>query len=1046
MNAPNPVNQTTALFCQSQSDGRIAPAWSQAREAELRGHFEVGLTIADRYRLQDLLGDGAMGRVFLARDLRLDRPVAVKVVLHNRDVENLEAILQREARLGASLSHPGIAAVYDFGFHDGKSFTVFEYIEGETLRSLLHRRGKLPLDEALPIIRDLAAALDFAHARGVVHRDLKPENICLTRGGEFKILDLGLARDIAHDVETGTYSGTPAYSSPEQAECRMTDGKSDQYALGLIVFEMLSGRQAFSATDPWQLLRQQIEAPPPRIRDLLGDFPDRAERVLLRALHKQRAERFATCQEFAQDLASGVRAGSSRHVVSTSVEDRIGFYLAHVAEESLLARNLAHALRQQKYSTWYYGRDALPGIPFTTQSRKAIERSQAMVLLVSHPALRSRDFERELEYAYDIGRPLLPLLIDLSREEFEELAPAWRRMLGISPIVEFRRAEGMASLMSRLAGAAESLSIPKSAELADAGLPAAVRCSGPIWATDANQIDIHDLDRVLFRNETIDDFLSRKHRHFVSASKGFGKTLLLTYKRRQLALAGDASAVTLVPEGRPYLDFMSEMRSLSANYEKPLSDLSTTKRLWSAAFRISALSHYPGVIQAEDEVELRAFPTRMQGWLRGGKIQPTVVFKEATALRVSELNQWIDRTENFLDQKMRQIHGATCFFVDKVDQAIRHLSRDAWIAIQAGLIEAAWEMMNANSHLKIYATIRQEAFSNYESDIKSNLFAATTSLNYTDEEIHALLDQLARCYEGCDSFTDFLGLNVLRHGRRPIPEDSFQYVRRHTCGRPRDLVAIASEISSKRSRMSERRLREVVQQTSSHVVVANIFEEVRVFLSCLDDRESRMRFLAAIPGNILEKRDAIRVCEQFNGLEAGTLTHFGEDSSEIFHPFRDLYFAGLLGVVESDLEHGVQRQRFRRPHDSLAQANSELPASDVFFLHPALDTFIRSQRTRTRFIQCQHIPVGDGLAWEPYDVKVLQIEKHLAMVNHRTFIELTHQVVKRIQALLKSRKPSFARLEIESSHEWQSLGSHEDDPSCGDVLIWLHAFLEELDD
>ena len=116
--------------------------------------------------------------------------------------------------------------------------------------------------------------------------------------------------------------------------------------------------------------------------------------------------------------------------------------------------------------------------------------------------------------------------------------------------------------------------------------------------------------------------------------------------------------------------------------------------------------------------------------------------------------------------------------------------------------------MNANSHLKIYASIRQEAFTNYRSDIKANLFAATTSLNYSDEDLHGLLDQLARCYEGCSSFADFLGLNVIRHGRRPAPEDSFRYVRRHTCGRPRDLVAIASPRNEENVRQEARALLE----------------------------------------------------------------------------------------------------------------------------------------------------------------------------------------------------------------------------------------------
>jgi serine/threonine protein kinase len=972
----NQMFASTLLFCRSHEDGTIGPDWNNAREPELQGQFEVGLTVADRYFLQEELGDGAMGRVFLAKDLRLDRPVAMKVVSHRRHgTTDFEAVLQREAKLGANLNHRGIAAVYDFGFHDNKSYTIFEYVEGETLRAILLRRRKFPLHETCPIVNDLAAALDFAHVHGVVHRDLKPENICFTKGGDCKILDLGIALDMRRDLEAGAYAGTPAYSSPEQADCRVTDGKADQYALGLIVFEMLTGRQAFVDTDLRRLLRRQVSEPPPNPRQFVAELPVTAERAILRAVSKQRDDRFAACWEFARELSVGLAEQPRRHVVPTPTENRIGFYLAHVAEESLLARQIGEALERRRYGCWFYGRDALPGVSFSSQLQSAVERSQAVVLLISRPALRSADFEREIAHAHKIGCSILPLLVDLSREEFEKLAPSWCCMLGPSPMIEYRRAEPLPSIVDRIATAAETLGIAIDERIAVSPMEPPRQCAGHIWATDANQIDILDLDRVLFHNDTIDDFLHRKHRHFISATKGFGKTLLLTCKRQLLTRSSASSGqpITMVPEGRPYLDFMSELRSLSSRYEKPLSELSNTKRLWSAALRIAGISHFPTVIDGSEARETEAFPPRIQRWLSGDKIQPTVVFKELTTLGVSELNRLIDRTENFLDQKMRQIHGAACFFIDKVDQAIRHLSCDAWIAIQAGLIEAAWETMNANSHLKIFASIRQEAFSNYQSDIKSNLFAATTSLNYSDEELRALLDQLSRCYEGCHSFTDFLGVNVVRPGRCPAAEDSFQYVRRHTCGRPRDLVAIASEISSKRSSMNEKRLREIVQQTGSAVVVSNIFDEVRVFLNCLGDREARLRFLAEIPGNILEKTEMVRVCEEFNGLEPGTLEHFGEDSSDIFHPFHDLYYAGLLGVIERDADTGVSLQRFRRPHDALTGSATALPDSSVFLIHPALDTFIRVQRVRRPFFQYQYIPVGDNMPWETYFPTLMQI-------------------------------------------------------------------------
>lgn len=1045
MSLSDPELASTVLFCRSHANGTVAPLWHDSRDLELEGHFEIGLTVADRYFLKEFLGGGAMGRVFLANDLRLERPVAMKVVAHHCDnFADLEKNLEHEAKLGANLHHRGIAAVYDFGFHEDKSFTIYEYVEGETLLKLLRRRGRLPLEEALPIVHELAVALDFAHIRGVVHRDLKPANICFTKGGEFKILDFGLARDTRQEIEAGVYSGTPAYSSPEQSACRPTDGRSDQYALALIVFEMLTGQKAIAAGDPLSVLKQQINDHPPRPRDLVADLPESTEAAILQALSKEPADRFATCREFAAALGD-VRASAS-HTLLTPAERRIGFYVSHVAEESLLARQIAAELEHKHFVTWYYGRDAIPGIPFSSQANAAIERSQAVLLLLSRPALRAGDLRREIEYAGQIGCPVLPLLVDLSREEFEQIAPVWRQLIGPSPMVEYRRNTAISPLLERLAASAEVLQITADREEQGTTRIDTPKVVGQTWATDANQIEIADLDKVLFRNDLIDSFLNSPHRHFISATKGFGKTLLLTCKRHLLTKAGATKkqAPMMVPEGRPYLDFMSEMRSVSSRYEEPLSEVSMTKRLWSAALRVSAISHFPAVIDKVEANELDVYPSLIRHWLGGVKIQPTVVFKELTTLGVGELNRLIDRTENFLDHNMRQIHGGAYFFIDKVDQAVRHLSQDAWIAVQAGLIEAAWELMNANSHLKVFASIRQEAFSNYQSDIKSNLFAATISLDYSDEDLHALFDQLAQCYEGLPDFTEFLGLKVIRHGRRPAPEDAFGYVRRHTCGRPRDMVAIASQVSSNRSTLNEARLRELVQQTCSDVVVSNLFDEMSVFLNCLGDRDARMRFLSQVPGNILERNVAIRLCEQFNGLEPGTLAHFADDSDAIYHPFRDLYFVGLLGVVHRDPESGMLVQRFRRPHDSVSPTAAELLDSPVLLIHPALDTFIRRQRIGSDFIQFQHIRVGENLVWQPYYTKLMQVESLLPRIDDRQFVELTHQVLKRIQALIDAGPHRLARVEIETSTEWKTLYAYESKDLCSEVLLWLEELLGEF--
>ncbi len=273
----------------------------------VRAAFAPGGMLQGRYSLIRELGRGGMGLVFLGHDLRLDRPVAIKVVLPRAGDDGAGLDLSAamafadEARIGASLTHPAIATVFDFGLNDGAPFTVFEYIPGETLRDLLRRRGRLELDEVRMIVATLAQALDFAHGRRVVHRDLKPENVRATEQGQFKVLDLGLAKDFRRQ-EDWTFCGTPAYASPEQARGEPCDGRADQYALAVIAFEMLAGRRPFEGKSWRSLLEMHATAEPPRPSALRPDLPDAIGEAILRALDKDPNRRFATCEELAVAL------------------------------------------------------------------------------------------------------------------------------------------------------------------------------------------------------------------------------------------------------------------------------------------------------------------------------------------------------------------------------------------------------------------------------------------------------------------------------------------------------------------------------------------------------------------------------------------------------------------------------------------------------------------------------------------------------------------------------------------------------------------------
>jgi serine/threonine-protein kinase len=262
--------------------------------------------LQDRYAIERELGRGGMATVFLAQDLKHDRPVALKV-LHPEIAAGLgsERFL-REIHLAARLQHPHILTVYDSGETAGRLWFTMPYIEGESLRDRLRREGQLPVADAVRITREAALALDFAHRRGAIHRDIKPENILLT-DGQALVADFGIARAIGGGderlTETGLTLGTPAYMSPEQAAGdKAMDARTDIYSLGIVLYEMLAGEPPFAApTAQAMIARRMLEAPKP-LTELRETVPEGVARAVARALAKAPADRFATAAEFARAL------------------------------------------------------------------------------------------------------------------------------------------------------------------------------------------------------------------------------------------------------------------------------------------------------------------------------------------------------------------------------------------------------------------------------------------------------------------------------------------------------------------------------------------------------------------------------------------------------------------------------------------------------------------------------------------------------------------------------------------------------------------------
>ena len=268
------------------------------------------------YRLEAELGRGAMGVVFRGFDPALGRDVAIKVVnlsafATETDLAESRLRFQREALAAAKLSHPNIVGIYDFGADDNKQYLVMEFVDGVSLDQMLRRSAPLPHDTTIGILSQIADALDYAHAQGVVHRDVKPANILLTSNGHAKLTDFGIARLCTQTVtQSGMTMGTPTYMAPEQIVSARVTGKADQFSLGVIAYEMLCNQKPFIAETTPALIHKIIYEEPPLAHILMPSVPVQASEVLRCAMAKDPAHRFSTCSEFVTLLAKALRAST----------------------------------------------------------------------------------------------------------------------------------------------------------------------------------------------------------------------------------------------------------------------------------------------------------------------------------------------------------------------------------------------------------------------------------------------------------------------------------------------------------------------------------------------------------------------------------------------------------------------------------------------------------------------------------------------------------------------------------------------------------------
>lgn len=264
------------------------------------------MILNERYRLDELLGSGGMAVVHRARDLMLERDVAIKVLREDFSKDSgFRESFRQEARAAANLSHPNIVTVHDFGFDEERLFIVMEYVPGTDLKSLLKRRGRFSVEETLSLLIQACAGVGYAHRAGLVHCDIKPQNMLIAPDQRLKVVDFGIARALATinpEEKSEIVWGSPQYFSPEQAAGEAPSPASDVYSLGIVMYEMLTAQLPFSADNTKELARMHRQEMAKAPREIIPSIPPALEQIILKVLSKEPSARYRTADQLGRVL------------------------------------------------------------------------------------------------------------------------------------------------------------------------------------------------------------------------------------------------------------------------------------------------------------------------------------------------------------------------------------------------------------------------------------------------------------------------------------------------------------------------------------------------------------------------------------------------------------------------------------------------------------------------------------------------------------------------------------------------------------------------
>lgn len=527
------------------------------------------------------------------------------------------------------------------------------------------------------------------------------------------------------------------------------------------------------------------------------------------------------------------------------------------------------------------------------------------------------------------------------------------------------------------------------------------------WITEGCDIRCFtEYENLIYQNEIISTFLQDPNKYFIIAGKGIGKTLLLRYKRYLMNEKSDG--VVFLPADRPYIDFVDRIaKTLSMSEIRQFSDVDFCTNFWRVTLQtclLSAISISTDSMEKflADITAISPPPANLAKHFRfllGSKRGvETICNYLITHVGETNLVKLFDISYLITDLFRKEIKHSVVYFFDRLDQAFKYTDAEIWLSMQQGLLEAAWNIMKSNPHVKIYLSLRQEAYDAHSSFNKESMAANTSLISYTEQELYDLITQLVKFYEGKDSFKDFVGVEYINNNCHK-KETVYQLLNRYSIGRPRDFVvfgkALSERVGDKYLSIEDRaqKLKEVIITSSSSNIISGLHDEVSMLLTCLKTKQRFDDFVKLLNRNVLTYFELQEYCKRFNGITTCSKECSDcKESSEMMHPFCDLYIMGLLGEIKREEDTLQMRQVFKSPYKDITKAGVSRE-SEYYLIHPALRRYIQALQTGKSSVYeiYEGSLIGDGLPWTDKDSVITKIHKEIDCLEEQNLKKILLQ-------------------------------------------------------